>query len=62
MKIYRNTKEILRKDTMGRRFSLAGLGILADWAWSLVLRQAGIHPRIQRPAAQLPHFSTTIGR
>ncbi len=29
MKIYRNTKEILRKDTMGRRFSLAGLGILA---------------------------------
>lgn len=28
MKIYRNTKEILRKDKLGRRFSMTGLGIL----------------------------------
>ncbi len=28
MKIYRNTKEISRKEKMGRRFSLTGLGIL----------------------------------
>lgn len=28
MKIYRNTKEILRKDKLGRRFSMTGLAIL----------------------------------
>jgi len=28
MKIYRNTKEIKRRETIGRRFSLAGLGVL----------------------------------
>ncbi len=28
MKIYRNTKEIKRRETIGRRFSLTGLGIL----------------------------------
>ena len=28
MKIYRNAKDILRKDKMGRRFSMLGLGIL----------------------------------
>ena len=28
MKIYRNTKEIKRRESIGRRFSLAGLGIL----------------------------------
>lgn len=28
MKVYRNTKEILRKDKLGRRFSMTGLGIL----------------------------------
>ena len=28
MKIYRNTKEIKRRETLGRRFSLTGLGIL----------------------------------
>ena len=29
MKVYRNTKEISRKETMGRRFTLAGMGVLA---------------------------------
>jgi hypothetical protein len=28
MKIYRNTKEIKRRETLGRRFSLTGLGVL----------------------------------
>jgi MFS family permease len=29
MKVYRNVKEIRRKDTIGRRFTLAGMGVLA---------------------------------
>jgi MFS family permease len=29
MKVYRNTKEIRRKDTIGRRFTLTGMGVLA---------------------------------
>jgi hypothetical protein len=29
MKVYRNTKEINRKETIGRRFTLAGMGVLA---------------------------------
>jgi hypothetical protein len=29
MKVYRNTKEISRKETIGRRFTLAGMGVLA---------------------------------
>lgn len=28
MKVYRNSKDILRKDKLGKRFSMAGLGIL----------------------------------
>jgi hypothetical protein len=29
MKVYRNVKEIRRKDTIGRRFTLSGMGVLA---------------------------------
>ena len=29
MKVYRNLKEIRRKDTIGRRFTLTGMGVLA---------------------------------
>ncbi|HRW08884.1 MAG TPA: hypothetical protein P5121_27460 [Caldilineaceae bacterium] len=49
MKIYRNTKEITRKETIGRRFSLTGLGIL------FIGMMASFVPTMYPPGTEAPN-------